>query len=253
MRHERKEATMFRADTTAWRPQTEAGRRLRVLPAALALHAAALGVMIVGELWAVGPVQEFVSVPPLVVYLPPPPGGGHIAAQPPSQGSAPRRTSLEQVVQPDLVPEGAPRAHNPETPFDGPQVPGIEGLTDGESTGPGIGTGREQVEMDANTTVEPPRRIGGDVQAPVAVSRPAPAYPELARRMRIQGVVRLEAVIDEHGNVVDARVLDDIGMGCGQAAVEAIRTWRYEPATLNGRPVSVYLEVRVSFQLRGNG
>jgi protein TonB len=78
-------------------------------------------------------------------------------------------------------------------------------------------------------------------------------YPELARRMRIQGVVRLEAVIDEHGNVVDARVLDDIGMGCGQAAVEAIRTWRYEPATLNGRPVSVYLEVRVSFQLRGNG
>jgi protein TonB len=99
--------------------------------------------------------------------------------------------------------------------------------------------------------VEPPRRIGGDVKAPVAIARSAPPYPEAARKIRIEGVVLVEAVIDEAGNVVDARVLKDIGMGCGRAAVEAIRTWRYEPATLNGRPVSVYLEVRVSFRLHG--
>jgi protein TonB len=96
-------------------------------------------------------------------------------------------------------------------------------------------------------------RVGGDVRAPVAISRPAPRYPEVARKARIEGTVLVEAIIDQVGSVVDARVLNDIGMGCGQAALDAIRGWRYEPATLNGRPVSVYLEVRVSFQLHGAG
>jgi protein TonB len=244
---------MFETTLMASNPHRDARHRFAALAAAVTVHALVMGFLTVSQLWAVDPVREYVVVPPLVVHFPPPLGGGRTADRQAGRSSNPRQVPQQQVVQPALVPEGTPRARDPETPFDGPHVPGLEGLTNGESTGPGIDTGPEQVDTDASAVVEAPRRIGGDVRAPVAIARSAPLYPEVARRMRIQGVVRVEAVIDERGNVVDARVLDDIGMGCGQAAVEAIRTWRYEPATLNGRPVSVYLEVRVSFRLRGTG
>jgi len=76
-------------------------------------------------------------------------------------------------------------------------------------------------------------RVGGDVRAPVAISRSAPRYPEVARKARIEGTVLVEAIIDQAGNVVGARVLNDIGMGCGQAALDAIRK-RYAAGLLLG-------------------
>jgi protein TonB len=85
---------------------------------------------------------------------------------------------------------------------------------------------------------------------PISVLRTAPVYPEIARHRRHEGVVIIEAVINRQGSVVDARVLKDPGFGMAEAALAAIRNWRYEPATLDGRPVSVYLTVTVSFQLR---
>ena len=238
---------MFDTTLTASRVSVDARRRFAALAAAVAVHALAVGFLTVGQLWAVDPVREYVVVPPLVVHLPPPlGGGGHTANRQSAQRSGAARVQRHPTVQPVLVPVEVPRAADPELPPESPRVPGTEGLGDAETTGPGIGDGPAQ---PGAATGEPPRRIGGDVKAPVAIVRSAPPYPEAARKMRIEGVVLVEAVIDEAGNVVDARVLKEIGMGCGQAAVEAIRAWRYEPATLNGRPVSVYLEVRVSFQL----
>ena len=243
---------MFETTLTASNPHREGRQRLAALSAALAVHALALGVAAVGQLWAVEAVHDVVFVPPVVVHLPPPLGGGDRAlARRSVQRAGQTRLPRQQVVQPVVVPVDVPRATDPEPSPDVARVPGTEGLSDGETTGPGIGKGPKQPGMETGSAAEPPRRIGGDVRAPVAIARSAPRYPEVARKMRIEGVVLVEAVIDEAGNVVDARVLDDIGMGCGQAALVAIRSWRYEPATLNGRPVSVYLEVRVRFQLHG--
>lgn len=84
---------------------------------------------------------------------------------------------------------------------------------------------------------------------PVAIDRVEPRYPEAARQARLTGVVILEAVIDRNGNVVDARVLRDIGLGCGSAALQAVRQWRYQPAIRNGRRIAVYLTVTVRFEL----
>jgi protein TonB len=97
---------------------------------------------------------------------------------------------------------------------------------------------------------EPPIRIGGEVVPPELVTRVQPVYPEIARKARVQGVVIVEAIIDKLGNVTDARVLRGLPMGVSEAATAAIQKWKYKPATLNGRPVSVYLTVTVTFTLQ---
>jgi TonB family protein len=93
-------------------------------------------------------------------------------------------------------------------------------------------------------------RVGGEVTRPVKVHSPAPVYTEIARRARVQGLVVIQAVIDRDGNVVSAEVLRGLPMGLDQAALDAVRQWRYEPATLRGRPVAVTFTLTVRFELQ---
>ena len=242
---------MFDTISKASRPGVEVRRRLLALPAALAVHTLAVGVVAVGQLWAVAPVQEQVIVPPIVIPLPPPGGGdgrrsgGHERAQTPRRQAVARL----EVVQPRDIPARIPDRTTLEAANEFRVLPGLEGLPEGPGIGIGEGLGGGGLEV--GVPVEPPRRVGGDVVAPVAIARQAPQYPELARKMRIEGVVVVEAVIDELGNVIDARPLHLLGFGCTEAALTAIRSWKFRPATLNGRPVSVYLTVTVNFELRG--
>lgn len=100
--------------------------------------------------------------------------------------------------------------------------------------------------------VEPqgPIHVGGDVKAPIKISTPQPQYTEIARKARIQGVVIVQAIIDKDGNVTNVQVLKGLPMGLDQAAVEAIKRWKFEPATLNGKPVDVYYNLTVNFTLQ---
>ena len=91
--------------------------------------------------------------------------------------------------------------------------------------------------------------VGGEVTRPVKLFAPAPAYTEVARRARIQGVVAVQAIIDRDGNVVSAEILRGLPMGLGEATLEAVRTWRFRPATLRGRPVAVTFTLEVRFEL----
>jgi TonB family protein len=95
-----------------------------------------------------------------------------------------------------------------------------------------------------------PIHVGGDVKAPVKISTPQPQYTEIARKARIQGVVIVQAIIDKGGNVTNVQVLKGLPMGLDQAAVEAIKKWKFEPATLNGKPVDVYYNLTVNFTLQ---
>lgn len=94
-----------------------------------------------------------------------------------------------------------------------------------------------------------PLLVGGEVIAPVKLHAPAPSYTEIARKARIQGVVIVQAVIDERGDVVDVKVLKGLPMGLDAQAVEAIRQWKFKPATLDGEPAAVYYNLTVSFRL----
>jgi TonB family protein len=95
-----------------------------------------------------------------------------------------------------------------------------------------------------------PMQIGGNVLAPVRIYAPDPHYPEEARHARVQGVVILQTIIDTLGNVTDVRVLKGLPSGLTEAAVEAVSSWRFKPATLDGRPVAVYYLVTVSFSVQ---
>ncbi|MES1243508.1 MAG: TonB family protein [Acidobacteriota bacterium] len=100
-------------------------------------------------------------------------------------------------------------------------------------------------EMPAGT----PYRVGGEVTRPEKVSGDGPQYSELARRARVTGVVIVEAVIDEQGNVTDTRVLKGLPMGLDRMAVDALKTWKFKPATFRGKAVPVYYTLTINFQL----
>jgi periplasmic protein TonB len=97
---------------------------------------------------------------------------------------------------------------------------------------------------------EGPIMVGGEVKAPEKVSAPQPQYTEIARKARIQGVVIVQAIIDKQGNVTNVKVLKGLPMGLEEAAVDAIKQWKFKPATLNGRPVTVYYNLTVNFKLQ---
>jgi len=89
-------------------------------------------------------------------------------------------------------------------------------------------------------------RVGGQIKEPVLIKRVEPNYPLIAQNAKIRGTVILEITIDKDGRVTDARVLRAIPL-LTDAAVEAVRQWRYSPTTLNGTPVDVLATVTVDF------
>jgi TonB family protein len=89
-------------------------------------------------------------------------------------------------------------------------------------------------------------RVGGNVRPPVKLVDVPPVPPELAVRANVHGIVIVEVTIDVDGTVKDARILRSIPM-LDAAALEAVRQWRYEPTTIDGKPVPVIMTVPVTF------
>jgi TonB family protein len=102
--------------------------------------------------------------------------------------------------------------------------------------------------------VEPPppppgvHRVGGNVTAPRVVTRVEPVYPAEARRARIAGMVILEMVINEEGEVENARVLKPLPFGLDQTALDAVRQWKFEPGMIEGKPVKVLFNITINFR-----
>ena len=91
--------------------------------------------------------------------------------------------------------------------------------------------------------------MGGGVSAPKAIFTPDPEYSEEARKAKYQGVVVLWLVIGADGHPQQIRVARPLGMGLDEKAIEAVRTWRFDPARKDGQPVAVQMNVEVSFRL----
>ena len=94
-----------------------------------------------------------------------------------------------------------------------------------------------------------PVRVGGVIAPPAKIHDVAPVYPAIAQAARVQGVVIIQATIGVDGAVVDASVLKSVPL-LDQAALDAVRQWRYTPTRLNGEPVAVVMTVTVNFRLR---
>ena len=100
-------------------------------------------------------------------------------------------------------------------------------------------------------TPEPtgPIQLGGDITKPVRVHYVEPRYTEMARKTRIQGAVIVQMTVDERGAVADVKVLKGLPMGLTEEVVKVVRQWRFEPATLNGKPVAVFYNLTVHMSL----
>jgi TonB family protein len=91
--------------------------------------------------------------------------------------------------------------------------------------------------------------VGGNIQAHKWITGMPPVYPQLARQARIQGVVRMEVIITVDGAVKEVRLISGHPL-LAQAAIDAVRTYQYQPTLLNGRMVEVATSVEVNFDLQ---
>jgi protein TonB len=154
-------------------------------------------------------------------------------------------------VNPDAAPVAEPPALGPEQPVEPFDAPIAEGLLPGGDASAGLVDPfaiAPPPTPPARVTPAAPRRVGGAVRAPQKIHHVAPEYPPIARSARVTGVVILEAIIGEDGGVRNVTVLRSIPL-LDNAAVEAVRQWRFTPSLLNGEPISVIMTVTVSFNL----
>jgi protein TonB len=93
-----------------------------------------------------------------------------------------------------------------------------------------------------------PVRLHSGIAAPRRVADALPVYPPIAQSARVEGIVIVEVVISETGDVTSAKVLRSIPL-LDAAAIDAVKKWRFEPARLNGEAIPIVMTVTVNFQL----
>jgi TonB family protein len=119
---------------------------------------------------------------------------------------------------------------------------GVVGGVSGGVAGGVLSQERKEFEKGAVRAV-------GEIKPPRIVNLVEPVYPEKARQAQVEGVVILEARTDEKGNVEDARVLRSIPI-LDQAAIDAVKKWKYEPMIINGKPQKIVFTVTVRFMMK---
>lgn len=226
-----------------------------------AIISVAVHLLIIGAIIAAGyyvkknpdviqrPIRAFLAPAP-PPPPPPPPGGSTGAATP-----TPVVPKHHEFRQPTEVPKEVPETASTDTASKNSGVTGGEpggvagGVVGGVAGGVLGGTigGIVGGQIGGTGTA---LRVGGDVKAPVATYRVDPAYTEVARKARIEGIVIIEAIIDQNGNVTDARILKGLPLGLDQAALEAVKKWKFRPGTLNGQPVPVIYNLTVVYRLQ---
>ena len=230
------------------RPPSVRSRRTPLVLFSITAHVVVLLLLVVTTLIAADALPspreaaEFFEASRITDIQPPPP-------PPPARlPDAPR----VPPQNPDAAPLFSPDVIAPEPPMrDLPTANDFGlGIVDGVSGVPGgLGT----LEPTPPAPPPPPRpteavRLHSGITAPQKVINVAPIYPSLAQQTHVQGVVIIEATIDVNGNVVEAKVLRAAPL-LEEAALTAVRQWKFTPALLNGVPIPVIMTVTVNFKL----
>jgi protein TonB len=221
--------------------------RLSMLPVSIAAHLVAFAAFLFVPLargveaptpWPLSSAREFLSAAP----------------SPPPLQQVTLRTAGRSTAAPIAAPDtlAPPADELPEVYGSDPLGDARVGLDAGLPEGLTLDT---FVPPTAPIITPPPPvsrtyRTGGAIREPRKIRDVPPIYPEAARAARIEGLVILEATIDERGVVTDARVLRSEPL-LDSAALTALRQWRYTPTLLNGVPVRVLMTVTFRFSLGG--
>jgi periplasmic protein TonB len=202
-------------------------------------------------------INQFTST---MLVAPPPP-----APPPPATGEVIKPKVVHHMLMNAgklIVPMVIPKhiAEIKEAPLEHDSFGGVDGGVPGGVPGGQLGGVLEGVIGGVlNTAARPvppppsvkpngPVRVGGHVRQPKAIVIVQPKYPLLAREAHIQGQVRIDAVLDQQGNVVEMKVISGPPL-LYQAALDALKQWKYEPTYLNDRPIAVQMIVTITFQL----
>jgi len=152
------------------------------------------------------------------------------------------------IQEPNMPNLGDPLSHMPATfPSNGTGSGG--GIGSGSGGGVGSGEGPGFGPGHGGGTGGGAFRVGGGVSAPKVIYQPDPEYSEEARKAKYQGTCVLWLVVGPDGRPRDIRVQRTLGLGLDEKAIEAVKTWRFEPALKDGKPVAVQINVEVSFRL----
>lgn len=113
----------------------------------------------------------------------------------------------------------------------------------GSGTGPGVGPG------SGGGIGGGVYRVGGGVTSPHLIYGPEPEFSDEARKAKFSGTVVLGVIVGTDGRTHDIRVVQSLGMGLDEKAIEAIRQWRFEPSRKDGIAVAVLVDIEVNFHL----
>jgi protein TonB len=220
-------------------------RQWQTVLVSVVAHVAALFLLVVVPLLA---FEGFPDLRTAVEYVP---VELNIPEMPRPSQPAPTTPTATPAVMTSLVPTAAPDTIGPEREPPLPSVSNTLGVP-GAVFDPAALPGR--IASDVGVAPLPsqkpaaPIRPGGNVKPPDRISYVKPDYPPIAVSARVSGSVIIEAIIGTDGVVRDARVLRSIPL-LDDAALRAVRQWRYTPTTLNGVPVAVIMTVTVTFTL----
>lgn len=209
------------------------------------------------------PIPKRISQPVTIVHRPPPPAPvrptPHIDPPPVMAPLPPERPRIPppQMVIAQIVPMasspvdsvGVMATPSPATTTSQGSGTG-GGAGSGSGTGAGEGTGGGIGSGTGGGTGGGIYRPGSGIEPPRLLHEERPAYTPEARRQALEGDVLLEVVVQRDGRVGSVRVTRGLGSGLDQKAVEAVRNWRFSPATRQGAPVDVVVSVSVEFKLR---
>jgi protein TonB len=248
--------------------ETPTAKALRRSPlewaAATGLHIVIVATLIIVPLYTTGTIQlhdyeDTRLVAPPAAPPPPPPASGR-AVVPRATSARPKVTyQLGKLTAPVSIPKTSSTDSAAAAPDFGGFVGGVPGGLPGGVPGGQLGGSLGGVIGGTGTSIptpppqQPPPvkrivRVGSGLKAPRKTYSVPPDYPVLARQTHVAGTVVVNAVIDEHGNVVQARAVSGHPLLI-PAALSAVLQWKYEPTLLNGTPVAVEMEVTVYFQL----
>jgi protein TonB len=227
---------------------------------ATGLHIVILATLIIAPLYTTETIQlrNYENIPlaaPPAAPPPPPPAAGR-AVVPHITSKHPNLTyTLGKVTAPASIPKTVSVDNSAPEPDLGGVVGGVAGGVPGGQLGGSLGGVLGGTGTSVPIPPPPPRaaakrivRVGSTLRAPRQTYSVQPDYPVLAKQEHISGAVVVDAVIDEHGNVVQAHVVSGHPLLITEA-LKAVLQWKYEPTLLNGTPVAVEMEVTVHFKL----
>jgi protein TonB len=234
------------------------GNRFAHAMISLAVNAALIGAPILAALFVTDTIdlKQLQSVLLIAPPPPPPPPPPAAAVQVVKVKPMAKLLDAGKLMAPRAIPKDIKIIKEEDQPPDagmGGVAGGVPGGVAGGSMGGVLGGVIGGSVTSVPLAPPPPKpkapvRVGGRVKEPRLISRVDPVYPPLAKQTHMQGTVVIDAILDEKGDVIEMKVLSGPPLLI-QAAVDAVRRWKYQPTFLNDQPVQVQLNVTVTFRL----